>query len=113
FEGLDNLTLEVVNNGLIEFEYDFYQICFDKLLEGVNYLLVAKNTIFIKPPVQTAVKAISYKQLIKGTLLGLAQQEPDNDQIIESDQNIKSYQNTESNQNTKNNQDIQITQLDV
>ncbi|CAG8567199.1 24940_t:CDS:2, partial [Racocetra persica] len=42
FEDPYNLTLEVVDNGLIEFEYDFSQIWFDKLLEGVDYSLVAE-----------------------------------------------------------------------
>ncbi|CAG8766475.1 32007_t:CDS:2 [Gigaspora margarita] len=42
FENLYNLTLEVVDNGLIEFEYDSRQICFDELLEGVDYSLIAK-----------------------------------------------------------------------
>ncbi|CAG8791442.1 34732_t:CDS:2, partial [Racocetra persica] len=42
FEEPYNLILEVVNNGPIEFEYDFRQIRFDKLLEGVDYSLVAE-----------------------------------------------------------------------
>ncbi|CAG8760849.1 32358_t:CDS:2, partial [Racocetra persica] len=42
FEDPYNLTLEVVNNRLIEFEYDFCQIQFDKLLEEVDYSLVAE-----------------------------------------------------------------------
>ncbi|CAG8754702.1 13761_t:CDS:2, partial [Racocetra persica] len=42
FEDLYNLTLEAVDNGPIEFEYDFCQIWFDELLEGVDYSLVAK-----------------------------------------------------------------------
>ncbi|CAG8496741.1 26413_t:CDS:2 [Dentiscutata erythropus] len=34
---------EVVDNKLIEFEYNFYQIHFDELLEGINYFLVAES----------------------------------------------------------------------
>ncbi|CAG8741125.1 29520_t:CDS:2, partial [Racocetra persica] len=43
FEDLYNLTLEVVDNRAIEFEYDFHQIQFDELLEGVDYSLVAES----------------------------------------------------------------------
>ncbi|CAG8787023.1 4493_t:CDS:2, partial [Racocetra persica] len=42
FENPYNLILEVVDNRPIEFEYDFCQIWFDKLLEGVDYSLVAE-----------------------------------------------------------------------
>ncbi|CAG8724962.1 18600_t:CDS:2, partial [Racocetra fulgida] len=42
FEDPYNLTLEVVDNGLIEFEYDFRQIRFDELLEGIDHSLVAE-----------------------------------------------------------------------
>ncbi|CAG8605389.1 8694_t:CDS:2, partial [Cetraspora pellucida] len=42
FEDPYNLTLEVVDNRLIEFKYDFYQIQFNELLEGVDYSLVAE-----------------------------------------------------------------------
>ncbi|CAG8746733.1 1042_t:CDS:2, partial [Racocetra fulgida] len=42
FEDLYNLTLEVVDNGPIEFEYDFRQIHFDELLEEIDHFLVAE-----------------------------------------------------------------------
>ncbi|CAG8632137.1 7002_t:CDS:2, partial [Racocetra fulgida] len=42
FENPYNLTLEVVDNGPIEFEYDFRQIRFDELLEGIDHSLVAE-----------------------------------------------------------------------
>ncbi|KAF0397181.1 protein far1-related sequence 5-like [Gigaspora margarita] len=42
FENLYNLTLEVVDNGLIEFEYDSRQIRFDELLKGVDHCLIAE-----------------------------------------------------------------------
>ncbi|CAG8805175.1 11010_t:CDS:2, partial [Racocetra fulgida] len=42
FENPYNLTLEVVDNGPIEFEYDFRQIRFDELLERIDYSLVAE-----------------------------------------------------------------------
>ncbi|CAG8657969.1 142_t:CDS:2, partial [Racocetra fulgida] len=38
----NNLTLEVVNNGPIEFEYDFQQIRFNELFERVDYSLIAE-----------------------------------------------------------------------
>ncbi|CAG8561057.1 30492_t:CDS:2, partial [Racocetra persica] len=40
---LRQLDSQVVDNGPIEFEYDFCQIRFDKLLEGVDYSLVAES----------------------------------------------------------------------
>ncbi|CAG8702860.1 1104_t:CDS:2, partial [Ambispora leptoticha] len=43
FEDPYNLTLEVVDNGPIEFEYNFRQIRFDKLREGSNHSLVAEG----------------------------------------------------------------------
>ncbi|CAG8728452.1 14906_t:CDS:2, partial [Racocetra fulgida] len=42
FEDSYNLTLEIVDNGLIKFEYDFCQIYFDELLEGIDHSLVAE-----------------------------------------------------------------------
>ncbi|CAG8724576.1 2771_t:CDS:2, partial [Racocetra persica] len=137
FENLYNLTLEVVDNGPIEFEYDFCQIWFDELLEGVDYFLVAEvwnvqsiehnshvgqnNTMLIEPPVQTAAKVIGRKQSIKGILLGLArkcvEEAQCNKQTIEQelndDQIAKNNQDTESDQNTENDQDIRTIQLDV
>ncbi|CAG8792712.1 10852_t:CDS:2, partial [Racocetra fulgida] len=106
FEDPYNLTLEVVDNRPIEFEYDLRQICFDELLKEIDHSLVAEvwevqsiehksnigqninsstpslpsfpdvadswNIMLIEAPVQAAAKAIGRKQLIKGTLLGLA-----------------------------------------
>ncbi|CAG8653730.1 9002_t:CDS:2 [Cetraspora pellucida] len=94
FENLYNLTLEIVDNGLIEIKYDFYQIQFDELLEEsekayfhifliprcwykdefMNTIVADEpfNIMLIELPVQTAAKVIGYKQSIKGTLLGLA-----------------------------------------
>ncbi|CAG8701220.1 15555_t:CDS:2, partial [Dentiscutata erythropus] len=158
FEDPYNLTLEVVDNGPIEFEYDFRQIRFNELLERIDHSLVAEvwevrliehksnvgqnfekayfhisliprrwykdefmDAVVVDEPFlrrkslekNTAAKAIGRKQLIKGTLLGLAckcVEELDNNQIVESDQGTESNQDTESDQDTENDQHIENNQ---
>ncbi|CAG8702760.1 4445_t:CDS:2, partial [Scutellospora calospora] len=42
FKDLENLIFETVENGPVELEYDFRQICLNELLEKINHSLVIK-----------------------------------------------------------------------